>query len=126
MGDFVAFRAAIALLKERKQEGLLTELLERCRELERENKLDKENLVRQVYKPFTLDELSQKIAALVTPENFSIPVEVIFQKIETLHRACPENLGDWYFTGNYPTPGGNRVCNRAFINFMEGKDVRGY
>ena len=79
-----------------------------------------------VYKSFTPEEISAKIAQLITPEDVKIPVEVIYQTIETLHEACPNNKGDWYFTGNYPTPGGNRVCNKAFINFMEGKNVRGY
>ncbi|RYG50567.1 MAG: amidophosphoribosyltransferase, partial [Chitinophagaceae bacterium] len=75
---------------------------------------------------FTLEEITNKIAELITPDDFDIPVDVIFQKIESLHEACPNNTGDWYFTGNYPTKGGNRVCNRAFMNFMEGKNVRGY
>lgn len=126
MGDFIAFKAAVALLKERGQEGLLNELLAKCKELQRNNKLHTENIVRQVYKPFSLQEISDKIAQLITPDDVTIPVQVIYQTIETLHEACPNNLGDWYFTGNYPTPGGNRVCNKAFINFMEGKDVRGY
>jgi amidophosphoribosyltransferase len=126
MGDFIAFRAAVALLKERGEEGLLTELLNKCKELERNNELHTENVVRQVYKAFTLDEISNKIAQLITAKDVTIPVDVIYQKIETLHEACPNNKGDWYFTGNYPTPGGNRVCNKAFMNYVEGKNVRGY
>lgn len=126
MGDFIAFRAAVALLKERGQESLLTELLNRCKELQVNNQLHTENVVRQVYKAFTLDEISNKIAQLITPKDVSIPVDVIYQTIETLHESCPNNKGDWYFTGNYPTPGGNRVCNRAFMNYVEGKNVRGY
>jgi amidophosphoribosyltransferase len=126
MGDFIAFKAAVALLKEKGQENLLTEILEKCKLLQQENKLHTENLVRLVYKPFTLGEISNKIAQLITPDDVTIPVQVIYQTIETLHEACSNNKGDWYFTGNYPTPGGNRVCNKAFINFMEGKDVRGY
>lgn len=126
MGDFIAFKAAVALLHERGQEGLLTEILQKCKDLQRNNQLHTENLVRQVYKPFSLDEISKKIAELITPKEIKIPVDVIYQTIETLHEACPNNKGDWYFTGNYPTPGGNRVCNKAFINFMEGKNVRGY
>jgi amidophosphoribosyltransferase len=126
MGDFIAFKAAVALLKETGKENLLTEILEKCKTLQNENKLHTENLVRLVYKPFTLGEISNKIAQLITPDDVTIPVLVIYQTIETLHEACPNNKGDWYFTGNYPTPGGNRVCNKAFINFMEGKDVRGY
>ena len=126
MGDFIAFKAAVALLKESGQENVLTDILEQCRDLQRNNKLHTENLVRQVYKPFLLEEISEKIAKLVTPEEVTIPVQVIYQTIETLHEACPNNKGDWYFTGNYPTPGGNKVCNKAFMNYMEGKDVRGY
>jgi amidophosphoribosyltransferase len=126
MGDFVAFKAAIELLKERGQESLLTDLLQKCKDLQRNNQLHTENLVRQVYKPFTVEEISAKIAQLITPSDLGIPVDVIYQTIEDLHAACPNNKGDWYFTGNYPTPGGNRVCNRAFINYMEGKNVRGY
>jgi amidophosphoribosyltransferase len=126
MGDFIAFKAAVALLKETGKENLLTEILDKCKTLEQENKLHTENLVRLVYKPFTLGEISNKIAQLITPEDVTIPVLVIYQTIETLHESCPNNKGDWYFTGNYPTPGGNRVCNKAFMNFMEGKDVRGY
>ena len=126
LGDFIAFKAVIELLLERKQEFLLDELLLKCKELEKNQELHTENMVRQVYKQFTLEEISNKIAQLITPKDIKIPVEVIYQKIETLHLACPTNLGDWYFTGNYPTPGGNRVCNKAFMNFMEGKNVRGY
>ncbi len=126
LGDFIAFRAAIALLKERGQECLLTELYDRCKELERTSQLHSENIVRHVYKPFTTQEISDKIAQLITPEGLTIPVEVIFQTIESLHLACPTNTGDWYFTGNYPTPGGNRVVNKAFINYIDKKDVRGY
>ncbi len=126
MGDFIAFRAAIELIHETKQESLLDELLTRCKELQRNNQLHTENVVRKLYKSFTLEEMSNKIAQLITPKEITIPVSVIYQTIETLHLACPTNTGDWYFTGNYPTPGGNRVCNKAFINYMEGKDVRGY
>lgn len=126
MGDFIAFKAAVALLKESGQEGLLNDLLEKCKELQRNNQLHTENLVRQVYKPFTLSQMSKKIAELITPEDITIPVDVIYQKIESLHEACPNNKGDWYFTGNYPTPGGNKVCNKAFMNYIEGKNVRGY
>jgi amidophosphoribosyltransferase len=126
MGDFIAFKAAVALLKERGEESLLTDLLEKCKALESENMLHSENIVRQVYKPFSLKEISRKIAELITPPEINIPVQVIYQTIETLHEACPNNKGDWYFTGNYPTPGGNRVCNKAFMNYMEGKNIRGY
>ncbi len=126
LGDFIAFRAVIELLTEHGQKMLLTELLHKCKELQRNNQLHTENIVRQLYKPFSLDQISGKIAELITPKDINIPVTVIYQTIESLHEACPTNLGDWYFTGNYPTPGGNRVCNKAFMNYMEGKNVRGY
>lgn len=126
MGDFIAFNAAVELMKEKGMLGKLTELLEKCKELQRNNKLHTENVVRHLYKPFTAEEISAKIAQLITPPGLNIPVDVIFQSIEDLHKACPNNLGDWYFTGNYPTPGGNKVVNKAFMNYMEGKNVRGY
>jgi amidophosphoribosyltransferase len=126
LGDFIAFRAAIELMKERDKENCLRELYDRCKELQRMGQLHSENVVRQVYKPFTTEEISDKIASLITPKEITVPVQVIFQTIESLHLACPTNTGDWYFTGNYPTPGGNRVVNKAFINYMEGKNVRGY
>jgi amidophosphoribosyltransferase len=126
MGDFIAFRAVIDLIYETKQESLLGELLLQCKELEKQGQLHSENVVRKLYKPFKVEQVSDKIAQLITPKEIAIPVSVIYQTIETLHLACPTNTGDWYFTGNYPTPGGNRVCNKAFMNYMEGKDVRGY
>ena len=126
MGDFIAFNAAVELLKEHGEENFLTELFDKCKELRRSNLLHTENVVKQLYKKFTSDEISKKIAQLITPASFDIPVQVIFQSIEDLHKSCPNNLGDWYFTGNYPTPGGNKVVNMAFINYMEGKNVRGY
>jgi amidophosphoribosyltransferase len=126
LGDFIAFNAAVSLLKEAGRADFLQELLERCRTLEKEGKLQEENVVRQLYKQFTTEQITGKIATLITPPELNIPVEVIFQRIEDLHASCPNNLGDWYFTGNYPTPGGNRVVNKAFMNYMEGKNVRGY
>jgi amidophosphoribosyltransferase len=126
MGDFIAFRAAIELLKDSGQEALLSQMLTRCKELQRNNQLHTENVVRELYKRFTPEDISAKIAQLITAPDINIPVQVIYQTIESLHEACPTNLGDWYFTGNYPTQGGNRVCNKAFMNYMEGKNVRGY
>jgi amidophosphoribosyltransferase len=114
MGDFIAFNAAVALLKERGKESFLT------------GQLQQENVVKSLYQQFTALEIADKIAQLITPPSFRIPVQVIFQTIEDLHLSCPSNLGDWYFTGDYPTPGGNKVVNKAFINYMEGKNVRGY
>jgi amidophosphoribosyltransferase len=126
LGDFIAFRAAIELFHDRGKESCLQDLYDKCKELQRTGQLHSENVVKQLYKLFTTDEISEKIASLITPKEIDIPVQVIFQTIESLHQACPTNLGDWYFTGNYPTPGGNRVVNKAFINFMEGKNIRGY
>jgi len=126
LGDFIAFKAAVALLKDRGMDNILTEALEEIKELQRNNQLHTRNVVRNIYKPFTTQEISDKIAQLITPAGVSIDVQVIYQTIEDLHDSCPTNTGDWYFTGNYPTPGGNRVVNKAFLNYMEGKDVRGY
>ncbi|MEN9371371.1 MAG: hypothetical protein RLZZ390_763 [Bacteroidota bacterium] len=126
LGDFIAFKAALALLEDRGQQSLLDEVYKECKQLQEENALHTVNLVKKIYGSFTPIEISTKIAELITPKEVKLPVEVIYQTIEDLHDACPGNLGDWYFTGNYPTPGGNRVVNKAFINYMEGKDVRGY
>jgi amidophosphoribosyltransferase len=126
MNDFIAFRAVIALLNEKGMTHIIDETYQKIIALEASNELHTENVVRQLYKPFTPEEVSDKIAQLITPEDIKIPVEVIYQTIEALHDCCPTNTGDWYFTGNYPTPGGNKVCNKAFKNYVEGKNVRGY
>jgi amidophosphoribosyltransferase len=126
MGDFIAFKAAIALLEERGMNNVVDETYQKIKSLEANGALHTENVVRQLYKPFTPEEISDKIAQLITPSNVTIPVEVIYQTIEDLHECCPTNTGDWYFTGNYPTPGGNKVCNKAFVNYVEGNNVRGY
>jgi amidophosphoribosyltransferase len=127
LGDFIAFRAAIALLKDSNREHCLQEIYDECKELSRTGQLHTENLVKKVYRPFTPEEISQKIAELITPPELEgFPVQVIYQTIESLHEACPTNTGDWYFTGNYPTAGGNRVVNKAFMNYMEGRNIRGY
>ncbi len=126
LGDFIAFNAAVSLLKERGKEKLLTELYEQCKTLYQADELHTVNVVKQIYKSFTNDEITKKIAELITPADLDVPVDVIYQTIESLHEACPNNLGDWYFTGNYPTPGGNRVVNKAFMNYMEGNNQRGY
>jgi amidophosphoribosyltransferase len=126
MGDFIAFKAAITLLEERGMQNVIDETYQKIKALEVAGNLHSENVVRQLYKPFTPEEISDKIAQLITPSNVHIPVEVIYQTIEDLHECCPTNTGDWYFTGNYPTPGGNKVCNKAFVNYVEGNNVRGY
>ncbi|MBT8238531.1 MAG: amidophosphoribosyltransferase [Croceitalea sp.] len=124
--DFVAFRAALALHKDAGTEHITKEIYDKC--LLQLNTKDAEvvNYVKELYAPFTADQLSDKIAALLSPKELRADVKIIYQTIENLHQACPKNLGDWYFTGNYPTPGGNRVVNRAFINFYEGKNQRAY
>ncbi len=126
MGDFIAFKAAIALLEEKGMTNVINDTYNKIKALEANGALHTENVVRQLYKPFTPEEISDKIAQLITPSNVNIPVEVIYQTIEDLHECCPTNTGDWYFTGNYPTPGGNKVCNKAFVNYVEGNNVRGY
>lgn len=126
LGDFIAFRAAIQLLKDRGMEHVITDVRTKIEEMQRTNELHTENVVRQIYKPFTTEEISDKIAELITPKDTTIPVQVIYQNIADLHDSCPTNTGDWYFTGNYPTPGGNRVVNKAFLNYLDGKNQRGY
>jgi amidophosphoribosyltransferase len=126
MGDFIAFQAAVAILKETKQEHILNTTYELCKAAVASNTLAQENYVKAIYEPFTAQEISAKIAALLTPADVHAQVDIIYQTLEGLHHACPENKGDWYFTGNYPTPGGNRVANKAFINYMEQKVGRGY
>jgi amidophosphoribosyltransferase len=126
LGDFIAFKAAVALLKDTQQEHILTEVHEKIKALDAAGELHTENVVRNIYKPFTTLQISDKIAELITPPEVSTPVEVIYQTIEDLHTCCPTNTGDWYFTGNYPTPGGNKVVNKAFLNYIEGKNERGY
>ncbi len=122
----VAFRATLELLKERKLYHIVEEVYHKCKA--QENLKDKEviNFVTEIYKPFTDQEISNKIAIMLSTSEIKAKVKIIFQNVENLHIACPKNLGDWYFTGNYPTPGGNRVVNKAFMNFYEGKDARAY
>lgn len=124
--DFVAFKAAQALHEENGTTSKIKEIYEKC--LAQTGSKDKEvvNYVKEFYAPFTANQISKKIAQLLSPKGINAEVDIIYQSIESLHEACPKNLGDWYFTGNYPTPGGNRVVNRAFINFYEGKNQRAY
>ena len=126
MGEFIAFRAAVALLKERGMENTLDEVYELCKMENEKPVAEITNKVKLIYEPFTAEEVAAKIAELVKDETVNAEVEVIFQKIENLHRACPNHIGSWYFNGNYPTHGGNKVVNRSFINYMEGKTVRAY
>lgn len=124
--DFVAFKAAIALLEERNMEQVIDKVYHRCKEqlqLPREQMV---NPVKEIYAPFTDIEISNKIAEIITPEGINAEVSVIYQSIENLHKACPNHLGDWYFSGDYPTPGGNKVVCKAFVNYMEGSNERAY
>jgi amidophosphoribosyltransferase len=122
----VAFQAAIELLKERNLYHIVDDVYKRCKTQEHLNDSDVVNYVTQIYAPFSDVEISNKIAELLTTSSVKAEVKIIFQTVDNLHIACPRHLGDWYFTGDYPTPGGNRVVNRAFMNFYEGKDARAY
>ena len=126
LGDFVAFQAAVQLLKDNFQENLLDELYEKAKAQESLPKEKIVNVVKEVYKSFTAEDISKKISQLLRPEGINAEVEIIYQTIEGLHNACPNHTGDWYFTGKYPTSGGNKVANKSFINYMEGKNVRAY
>ncbi|WP_027137968.1 amidophosphoribosyltransferase [Gaetbulibacter saemankumensis] len=124
--SLIAFRAALELLKDAGNYGIVEEVYKKC--IEQTDLDDKhvQNFVKEIYDPFTDEQISDKIAELLSPEDINAEVKIIFQPVENLHKACPEHLGDWYFTGNYPTNGGNRVVNRAFINFYEGNNERAY
>ena len=124
--DFIAFNSAIQLLKDTGQEKVIDEVYKKCKEQEFLPKEEVVNFVREIYEPFTPDEISAKMSEMLRPEDIDAEVEIVYQTIENLHAACPNDNGDWYFTGNYPTPGGNKVVNNAFINFYEGKNVRSY
>ena len=126
MGEFIAFNAAIALLKESGQEHIIEEVYRKSKAQENLPKEEIVNYVKEIYAPFTDEQISAKITELVTPDNINAEIEIVFNTIESLHKACPENTGDWYFTGDYPTPGGNKVVNRAFINYYEGNNQRAY
>ncbi|NER14308.1 amidophosphoribosyltransferase [Leptobacterium flavescens] len=124
--DLIAFRAALELHKERGTYNVVEEVYNKCKSQLELQDSEVVNFVKEIYDPFSDEQISDKIAELLTPEDIESGVKIIFQSVEGLHKACPKNLGDWYFTGNYPTPGGNRVVNRAFINFYEGNKERAY
>lgn len=126
MGDFIAFEAAIQLLKDQGKGHIIDDVYRKCLDQAKLPKEQIKNYVKEIYAPFKAEEISAKIAELLTPANIHAKVEIVYQTIENLHAAIPNHLGDWYFTGNYPTPGGNKVVNRAFINFVEGKNERAY
>jgi len=123
---FIAFTATIELLKDTNQEHVIDEVYRKCKEQENLPKEEIVNYVKEIYKQFKAEEVSAKIAELLKPDDCNAEVEIIYQTIENLHEACPNDTGDWYFTGNYPTPGGNKVVNTSFINYVEGKDGRAY
>jgi amidophosphoribosyltransferase len=126
LGKFVAFEAAIVLLKESNQSGVIDEVYRKCKEQQRLPKEEMVNYVKEIYKPFSDEQISAKIAELLKPGDCNAEVEIVYQTVENLHLACPNDLGDWYFTGDYPTPGGNKVVNTSFINFIEGIKGRAY
>ncbi|MFT3993760.1 MAG: amidophosphoribosyltransferase [Dysgonomonas sp.] len=126
MSEFAAFRAAIELLKERNMQSLIDEVYLKSVAQKDKPKEEIVNYVKEIYAPFTDEEISAKMAEMLTPKGTKAKIELVFQTIENLHKACPKNNGDWYFSGNYPTPGGNRMVNTAFINYIEGIDKRSY
>lgn len=126
LDKFIAFNAAIELLKETGQEAVIQNIYKKCKDQENLSKEEMVNYVREIYRTFTAEQISAKIAELLKPDDCQAEIEIVYQSIENLHKACPNDLGDWYFTGNYPTPGGNRVVNGSFINFVEGVNKRAY
>jgi amidophosphoribosyltransferase len=126
LGDFIAFQAAIMLLRENNKEDVINSIYERCKKQINLPKEEMVNYVKDIYEPFTAEQISRKISQILTPKDTRADVEIIYQSIEDLHIACPNHSGDWYFTGNYPTPGGNKVVTRAFINYIDGNNKRAY
>lgn len=126
LGDFCAFSAAIELLRENGKTDIIDDVYKRCKEQQFLPKEEIINCVKDIYKLFTPEQISDKIAQMLTPDNLNAEVEIVYQSIENLHKACPNDNGDWYFTGNYPTPGGNKVVNTSFINYIEGRNQRAY
>ena len=126
LGDFVAFQAAIELLKENNMQSVIDNVYKKCKEQMAFAKEDMKNYVKEIYSPFSPEQISTKISKILTPESVNAEVEIIYQSIEDLHISCPNHTGDWYFTGDYPTPGGNKVVTKAFINYVEGDKSRAY
>ncbi|RLD41972.1 MAG: amidophosphoribosyltransferase [Bacteroidetes bacterium] len=126
LNDFIAFQAAIALLKDKGMENIINRVYKNSIEQLKKPKEEQINAVKEIYDPFTAEQISEKISELLTPASINADVEIIYQSIENLHKAIPNDKGDWYFTGNYPTPGGFRVVNRAFVNYIEGRNERAY
>ena len=126
LGDLIAFKAAVELIKDKGNESFLLNLYEEAK-TENLKPVDSiRNLVKEIYRPFSTEEISARISSLLKPSDIMAEVEIVFQSVEGLHEACPGHTGDWYFTGNYPTPGGNRVANKSFINYIEGRNARAY
>ena len=126
LGDFIAFQAAISLIKERGMEHLIDEVYAKCKAQIELPKEENTNQVKAIYEPFTTEELNDRISQLLTPKGMNAEVKIVFQSIEGLHAACPNHQGDWYFTGDFPTPGGHKVVNRAFVYYVEGRNDRAY
>ena len=126
MKEFIAFRAAIELLKERNMGSVIDRVYKKSAAQRNKPKEEIVNYVKEIYEPFTDQEISDKIAQMLTPQGTKAEVKIVYQTVEDLHKACPNNKGDWYFSGNYPTPGGNRMVNTAFLNYIEGVNKRSY
>ena len=126
MGDFIAFQAAIELLKEENKDNIIKEVYKKCKSQSEKNKEDMVNYVQEIYQEYSSEKISKKIASLLTPKNTRSKIQIIYQSISDLHASCPNHKGDWYFTGKYPTPGGLKVLNTSFINYIEGKNKRAY
>jgi amidophosphoribosyltransferase len=126
LGDFIAFQAVIALHEDRGTKYIVEEVYEQCIAQDSLSKEEIRNVVQRIYDAFTPEEISAKISTLLKPENIHAEVEIIYQSLENLHQATPNHSGDWYFSGNYPTPGGNKVVNRAFINYFNKVNERAY
>ncbi len=126
MGEFVAFEAAISLLKDAGKDDVILKVYQQCKDSEKLPKEEVKNYVKAIYELFTDQEISDRIAKIITPKEIKAEIKVIYQTLDNLHKACPDHAGDWYFSGDFPTPGGNKVVNRAFVNWMEGKNQRGY
>ena len=122
MSDFIAFRATIQLLKNTGRQKIINDVYQKCKAQQNLPKEKMKNYVTEIYKPFTQEEISAQIAEMLTPKEVDCPVELVYQTIEGLHKACPNHTGDWYFTGNYPTPGGVKMINQAFIDYYENKE----
>jgi amidophosphoribosyltransferase len=126
LNDFIAFKAAIQLLKDTGQESVISQVYNKCKSTQHLPKEDILNHVKEIYAPFTVEQVSAKIAFMLRSSEIQSDVKIVYQTVDNLHKACPNHLGDWYFTGDYPTPGGNKVANTSFINYIEGKNKRAY